>query len=591
MWPPRVNMSIVILRRSALRLPARWMLLVGVAVFLTGCAGTYSEKSQVVRGFYQTGQVEEALVELEKLSKRDQDKDLAGLEKGNVLLAFGRAEESEEVFGSVIEPYITMEDTKPVIDLGGIGGNAAASTIGDDRGIYYRVPGHEMVMAMSYRAMAFLFMGRLESAMVEVRRAAQIQESILDAYREELEEAPEEKEKQAALNDKVMELIARMDSVLAGTAGSWNNAYVWWLSGVLREAYGEPAVAQIDYQRAFEINRDHPLFQADLIRLLERNDPERLRNLLVEFPRLTQVVRELPEKRSSIVVVYEEALTPMMRAETFRMIWPGLHTINLTVPAYIQGRYLPSAIQVSADGVTAELGEGASIQALAYHRLKENMTPVVWRNIARNVARAVANRASEEAGGWWEVGIKVATTVKGLAEEADTRSWSTLPMTVQVGRIWVEPGEVEVFLSSRLGDMGPMYVPVSPGGTTLIFVKDTGGYASRYIAELRPGVEADFSPVASIIGYTQPVPLLPLAEGETPRPVTAYQNVRLTPEEEGEPAPRSNGAHADSFGGDGKPAASGPSSHGNSFDQNGSRREPSTPAPETKKRRPAIGVF
>lgn len=565
-----------------------------VGLWASGCAGNYSEKSEVVRGFYQTGQVDLALEELEKLSKRKQDADLTGLEKGNVLLAYGRPEESEEVFGSVIEPYIRIEDNKPVIDLEGLGGNLTASTVGDDRSIAYRVPGHEMVMAMSYRAMAFLFMGRMESAMVEVRRAAQIQESILDAYRQELDDAPEEEEKQTAMNDKVMELIARMDSVLSGSPGSWNNAYVWWLSGVLREAYGEPTVAQIDYQRAFEINRDHPLFQADLIRLLQANDPGRLRDLLVEFPDLAEVVENLPRNTSSIVVVYEESLVPMMKADTFRMIWPGLHTINLTVPVYLHGRYLPSAIQVSTHGESRDLREGASVQSLAYHRLKENMTAVVWRNISRNIARAVANKSSEEVGGWLEIGMKVATTVKGLAEEADTRSWSTLPMVVQVGRIWVEPGETEVVLASRLGELGPLSVPVSPGGTTLIYVKDTGGYASHYITELQPGAVAMFSPGESLIGYKVPLPLPAVAaegETETPPDVTTYQQVTLTPEEEGQPAPRSNGSHSESFGGEGKKIHTESPSHGTHFDKDESPKDPSPPSSEKKRRRPATGVF
>jgi hypothetical protein len=473
---------------------------------LSGCAGNYGEKSVRVRHYYRAGQLDLALRDVDDLDRDSRSGDLLELERGNLLLSAGRPAESEQAFAEVIEPYLRLEDNRPVIDLSGLPGGAMASTLGDDRSRPYRVPGYELVMALNYRALSFLFLGRLESAVVEMRRAARVQESIREAYPDE--ELPAVGD-QVMMQDRVAEVMAQMEDGMRTTARSWNNAYVWWLSGVLREAYGESSVAQLDYQRAFELQRDQAVFRQDLLRLLQRNDPERYRQLVDSFPTGTGDVPDTAGK-ASVVVIYEESLIPLLRPDTFLLFWPGLHAINISVPLYMDPRYLPSVLRLQVDGGPgSDLQEAASLQALAYRSLQERMGGILWRNILRNLSRIALNEASEQGNENWEAAIKIFTLFKGVLEEADTRAWSTLPLLVQVGRVWVEPGQRRVEVNSRLGRAGAFELDLSPGDTGLILIRDTGGYTARYAVNLLRPESAFFQSGADSWRPVSPLPSLP----------------------------------------------------------------------------------
>jgi hypothetical protein len=62
--------------------------------------------------------------------------------------------------------------------------------------------------------------------------------------------------------------------------------------------------------------------------------------------------------------------------------------------------------------------------------------------VAEGATRGAQHAAGKDAGPW--VGLAVALLTKGLAvasEEADKRSWQTLPDEIHIARAWVPPGE------------------------------------------------------------------------------------------------------------------------------------------------------
>jgi hypothetical protein len=83
------------------------------------------------------------------------------------------------------------------------------------------------------------------------------------------------------------------------------------------------------------------------------------------------------------------------------------------------------------------------------------------------MTRGAQQAAGKDAGPW--VGLLVGLFTKGLAvvsEEADKRSWQTLPDEIHLARVWVPPGRYHV-QSAAIGAPDPL----KPEGTRTLSLK------------------------------------------------------------------------------------------------------------------------
>jgi hypothetical protein len=133
-------------------------------------------------------------------------------------------------------------------------------------------------------------------------------------------------------------------------------------------------------------------------------------------------------------------------------------------------RLAPQKTQVPVDRVSLIPDNGTrvtvntelvhNVTALAEKALSERMAGITVKALARaatkfalaeGAMRGAQQAAGKDAGPW--VGLLVGLLAKGLAvasEEADKRSWQTLPDEIHLARVWVPPGRYQV--QSRLGD-------------------------------------------------------------------------------------------------------------------------------------------
>jgi hypothetical protein len=93
---------------------------------------------------------------------------------------------------------------------------------------------------------------------------------------------------------------------------------------------------------------------------------------------------------------------------------------------------------------------------------------------AEAITRGSQQLAGKDAGPW--VGLLVGLLTKGLAvasEEADKRSWQTLPDEIHLARVWIPPGRYQV-QSSVSGSLDPLTPEVmrtlslEPGETAVL---------------------------------------------------------------------------------------------------------------------------
>jgi hypothetical protein len=123
-------------------------------------------------------------------------------------------------------------------------------------------------------------------------------------------------------------------------------------------------------------------------------------------------------------------------------------------------------VTAMADKALAERMPGITVKALARAATKFAM--------AEATTRGAQQAAGRDAGPW--VGLLVGLLTKGLAvasEEADKRSWQTLPDEIHLARVWVPPGRYQV--QSSVGGFPDSLMPeamrtlsLGPGETAVL---------------------------------------------------------------------------------------------------------------------------
>jgi hypothetical protein len=124
-------------------------------------------------------------------------------------------------------------------------------------------------------------------------------------------------------------------------------------------------------------------------------------------------------------------------------------------------------VTAQADKALAERRAGVTAKALARAATKFAL--------AEGVTRGAQQAAGNDAGPW--VGLLVGLLTKGLAvasEEADKRSWQTLPDEIHLARVWVSPGRYQVQGQSAGGSEDPLKpeamqtLSLGPGETAML---------------------------------------------------------------------------------------------------------------------------
>jgi len=172
-----------------------------------------------------------------------------------------------------------------------------------------------------------------------------------------------------------------------------------------------------------------------------------------------------------------------------------LYGLNGRVVRVALPRLIPQKTQVFVDMVSLIPDNGTrvtvntelvhNVTAMAEKALSERMSGITAKALARaatkfafaeGATRGAQHAAGRDAGPW--VGLLVGLLTKGLAvasEEADTRSWQTLPDEIHLARVWVPPGRYQVQsepiggLHDPLNPEAMRILSLGPGETAVLF--------------------------------------------------------------------------------------------------------------------------
>ncbi|MEW6681499.1 MAG: hypothetical protein AB1451_01040 [Nitrospirota bacterium] len=252
------------------------------------------------------------------------------------------------------------------------------------------------------------------------------------------------------------------------------DAFARYLSGILYEGRGELNDAFIAYRNAYDTYRVYleqygtpipPTLPADLLRVTEALDlTDEHAHYRELFPAATWIRQRDFRTQAELIIVSYDGLAPVKVNEFVDAPIPdgsgGVYILRVAFPKFVPR---PTGLSGADVRVVGEAGVAGSqstflqrtflvedITAIAQKDLADRIGRISAKAIARAAAKYAATRAAEHGvnqskGDGSGAIVGLLGNLYGLAsEQADTRSWRTLPGAIRMARILVPPGRYTV---------------------------------------------------------------------------------------------------------------------------------------------------
>lgn len=447
----------------ARRRPSLPILVLGLALLLAAC-GPATNRYALIDERLRAGDAvrADAIVEGAHKEYGSKSQVLYRMDRGMTLHLAGRYEESTAVLEKAeqdVEQLYTRRIT-----------TQAKAFLYNDTELPFEGAAYEQVMLNVIKALNYAVTGNLPEALVEARRV----DHRLNVLADQLADKPD----------------AYRDDGLAR-----------YLSGALFEAAGELNDAFIAYRKAHDAylaahswsrTPVPPMLRADLLRVTDAlhlaDEHAHYRQAFADVPWQPEAGREqmaqvvvvsyhgrAPRKEDQfldlpislealrLVLLTKSAVGPNSNTREARAAESALYGLSGRVVRVALPRLIPQKTSVAHAHVTLA-GDGASysaqseliqdLSALASKNLSDQFNGIAVKAVARaaikyaaaeGLARGVRAAGGRDAGPL--LGLLVGSLAKALAistEEADKRSWRTLPDEIQIARLWVPPGSYEL---------------------------------------------------------------------------------------------------------------------------------------------------
>jgi len=347
----------------------------------------------------------------------------------------------------------------------------------NDTALPYEGDHYEQVLINVLKALNYARLGQWQDALVEARRIDHRLNVLSDRT----------KEKNAYRDDGFARYLS---GILYESTGDVNNAFIAY-----RKAY-----ETFDATRAWSHTAVPSQLQKDLLRTAEAlHFIQELAEYRSVFPDTKWETSQALQQLAQIVVISYNGRAPRKEdqfldlpisldalqlvllnrgfAQSNRYSNRGVDTVLYGLNGRVVRVALPRLVQqkthVTVDRVSLIPDDGTqvtlntelvhNVTALADKALSERMAGITVKALARaatkfamaeGATRGAQQAAGKDAAPW--VGLLVGLLTKGLAvasEEADKRSWQTLPDEIHLARVWVPPGRYQV--QNRLGGESP----------------------------------------------------------------------------------------------------------------------------------------
>ncbi len=380
---------------------------------LGGCA-TYSSSFGIIEQNLSTRQYDAALQQIEKQSASSTDRALTLLNKGMVLRMkrdFSGSNQALEAAKAEMERLYAASVSENALSF--IVNDATVSYAGDD---------YEQVLVHLYLALNYLELGQPDAARVE---ALQMDVKL----REIGEKIPGSKFTEDAFSRYLTAMIYE-------ERGEWSDALI---------AYRKAYQAYKKYQANFGLAMPTQL-KYDLLRLTRRVGlPDEAAQYEKEFGIDLPPDQGKSPEQGELVFILNNGLAPIKREHTVTLLDPvnGI-MVRIALPRYESRPNNVVSARVTASDKQADTELMEDVGAIARQSLDARMAAITARSLARAVVKTIASRTAQQAAlnrnnsndaTLALLGALVVQVAAVATERADTRSWLTLPASIQMARL------------------------------------------------------------------------------------------------------------------------------------------------------------
>jgi uncharacterized protein len=363
---------------------------------LLGCSHFLKTSSQINHHLIN-GDYEKAIEVLRPLAEKESDDQLVYLlDYGMALHLAGKYDESIKVF-------LKADDIASIQDYHSLS-RVAGSILLNEGMVQYKGDDFEKVFIHVYLALNFLMKEDLNGALVEARRTNE----ILQKFRDEAKKKYDQ------------------------------NAFAFYLSGLIWEADRKWDDAYIAYKDAFNQAPHNKIYQKDLYRLAQMaSRQEELKQLFqkhsINLESVSKMSKEndIGKSDSEIIFIYQQGRGPIKK--------PNPEFIR--VPRLYPQASVGVKAQIMVDNKTSSTQEVYDVSSVAIKTLDDQYAGLIAKRAAGIAAKYTA---ANQIGKKNELLGAIAWIGMNVADQADLRQWSTLPEAFQIARIKVAPGEYEV---------------------------------------------------------------------------------------------------------------------------------------------------
>ena len=411
--------------------------LIVLLLFLTGCAAGYSGLMKGSLKRLERRDYEGALVKLEKPQGKT-NKLLYRFEKGLILHYQGAYQASNREFEKaegLIDKLYTRSISREV-----------AALLTNDAIRPYSGEEFERALIHYYRALNYQYLGEPQEALVECRKANLRLEDYAAAAEYEL----------SYKNDA---FIQYMTGLFFEAEGELNDAYI---------AYRDAEKGYRAYERLFGL-RVPRMLARDLGRLAVRMGYEEDVEDYVKRYQLSPA--ELaPEPGGEVIVFAEtgfiarkrqrEINVPILESDDTSEIWVQSdrmvyryhhahsysrvkYWLRVALPVYQEMPTQVRRVRLSGGGQSAEAVLVEDLDAIAFKSFGEKEDTILLRTLARALAKYLLTQKIEKEN---EILGALFNLFGASTEAADTRSWVSLPGRIQIARLALPPGTVDLDL-------------------------------------------------------------------------------------------------------------------------------------------------
>lgn len=464
-------------REYELSISIRLICMLCSGLLLTGCANLsagnlfshYSAQNESVYQSVKVGNYQQAVEELPEQIAGDI---LDNFERGRVFYLDEQYPQSKSSF-ELSDNAVRIEQDKAIISLSNTASSIGSLATNDNLDIY-QPSDYELGFLHLYLGLNYLQKNSIEGALVEMRRANQVQENARKVREKELEAAQEQMKSQG--------LSPNLGSILANypdagkTLQAVQNGYLLYLSALLYEADGNLNDAYVDYRRALAVAPDN-IAVFDGARRVARNLG--MNQDLVQLEKRYGKGKPIPKGQSRVIFIEEQGI--VQARQGWKQTLPifdsrgGSAWYSIALP-YYPTNVTPYPMPLQINGAKVQSSLLADVNLMAKNDLSEKMPSLILRQALRVVAKEQLRR---EATNGDDVGNLIFNVWNTLTEQPDTRSWQTLPASIYSASQLVVAGEQQVVLD------GQSYTfSVKEGQTALVWLSRQGSHATIWHKQL-----------------------------------------------------------------------------------------------------------